>query len=236
MRGLKVSQNSFDPDHFDPTVRGSYNNADGGAANTTIVAAKPGQKMQVNVSLQNNAAVALTFELFNWMNSFTKILNPAYATGNWAYIPLLTYEGLALSASQFDGTVGFDQVGNVQIKGHHAVPDGSGVIACSTSPYRAFFEASSIIPFSVSMIRMTFTSDAQIDNEMIWFQKTFAGARTENRVSPRSYFKPNQFQSLIVDVVAGFPVGIDAGIQILVNPAENLRYSLFIDYWTRQTI
>lgn len=235
-----TAKNTYDPDHWDPSMKGTFNNADGGAAtgasSTTVVGAKPGQKMQVNLSMKNNSNVALTFELFNWMNSFTKILNPNYVTGNWHYIPLLSYAGLGLSASLYDGTVGFDDLGNVLIKGAHAVPDGSGVIACSTNPYRAFYEASSIIPFSVSFIRMTFTSDEQIDNELIWFQKTFAGAYSENRVSPRAYFDPQQFQDLIVDVKAGFSVGIDAGVRVLVNAGENLRYSLFINYWTRQVI
>lgn len=237
--GLKANNNTFDPDHFDPSMRGGFNNADGtaGSAATTTVAAKPGQKMQVNVSMRNNAAVNLTFELFNWMNSFTKILNPNYVNGHWAYIPVLSYEGLALAvASAGDGTVGFNAAGSVEIRGNHGVPDGSGIIACSTNPYSAFFEASSIIPFNVAFVRMTFTTDAQIDNEMVWFQKTFAGALSQNKVSPRSYFKPNQFQSLIVDVTAGWPVGIDSGINILVNAGENLRYALFINYWTRQVI
>jgi hypothetical protein len=232
-RGLAVS-NTYDPDHFDPSARGGFNNADG---STTVVAAKPGQKMQVNLAMANAAAIALTFELFNWMTSMVKVLNPNYANGHWAYIPLLTYEGLALAvASAGDGTVGFDAAGNVEIRGNHAVPDGSGVISCSTTPYRAFFEASAIIPFQVAFIRQTSLTDAQIDNEITWFQKTFAGGLSQNNISPRSFFKPNQFQPLTVDVTAGFPVGIDAGVRVIVNAAENLRYALFINYWTRQAI
>lgn len=234
--GLK-STNAYDPDNaFDPTQRGSFNNADGpsGAA-TQVVSAKPGQKMTVSLSMKNNGVVTLPFELFNWMNSFTKILNPVYATGAYAMIPLLSYEGLAIG-TPFSGTVGFDQAGNVQIRGNEGAANGRGVIACSTTPYRAFFEASSIIPFSVTFIRMTFTSDPQIDQELTWFQKTFAGAISQNKTNPRDYFKPQQFQDLIVDVTASFPVGIDAGVSLNVLPGENLRYSIFISYWTKQVI
>lgn len=234
---LKVT-NNFQPDSFDPTQRGNFNNADGaaaGAAGTSVVAAKPGQKMTVSLSMKNNAAVTLNFELFNWMNSFTKILNPNYATGAYTYVPLLSYEGLTIAAP-FSGTIGFDDLGNVQIRGNEGAGNGRGVIACSTTPYRAFFEASSIIPFNVTFIRMTFTSDPQIDQPLTWFQKTFAGAISQNQTNPRDYFKPQQFQDLIVDVTASFPVGIDAGVLVPVLPGENLRWSIFISYWTRQVI
>lgn len=239
MNGLKV-HNTFDPDHFDPTARGSFNNADGsngGGAPYGGVQAKPGQKMQVNAAMVNAAAVPLNFELFNWMTSMTKVLNAAYVTGAYHYIPLTTFDGLSafLGAGGTDGTVGFDQNGNCLIHGA-AASTAIGTISCSTTPYRAFFEASAIIPFQVAYIRQTSLTDAQIDNQITWFQRTFAGAKTQNTISPRSFFKPNQFQPLTVDVTIGFPVGIDAGLNVIVNNAENLRYALFINYWTRQVI
>lgn len=242
MNGLRVT-NTFDPDTFDPTARGGYNNADGsGAAGTVQVAAKPGQKMQVNLAMSNAAATALTFELFNWMTSMARIYQASYVPtsgaahfANYKYIPLLTYEGLAANIGT-GGTVGFTQNGSLVIKGDNATPDPVGTIACSTSPYAAFFEASSIIPFQVAYIRQTSLTDAQIDNEITWFQRTFAGAETKNNISPRSFFKPNQFQPLTIDVTIGFPVGIDAGLRVIVNPGENLRYALFINYWTKQAI
>lgn len=235
-RGLSV-HNTFDPGNtFDPTARGSYNNADG-ASSTAVVAAKPGQKMQINLAMVNGTAAPLNFELFQWMTSFLKVQNTVYPTGHYLYIPLFTYEGIALMVSAAgDGTVGFGSDGSVQIRGNHGTSDPAGTITCSTTPYRAFFEASSIIPFNVSLIRQTSLTDPQIDNQITWFQRTFAGARTQNNISPRSFFKPNQFQPLTVDVTIGFPVGIDAGLNVIVNNAENLRYALFIDYWTRQSI
>lgn len=232
--GLRVT-NTFDPDHFDPTARGGFNNADGNAVQT--VQAKPGQKMQVNLAMSNAAAVPLTFELWNYMTSMEKILNPNYATGNYKYIPLLTYQGIAANtAGGGGGTVGFNADGSLAIRGNLVTPDPVGTISCSTTPYRAFFEASEVIPFQVAYIRQTSLTDAQIDNEITWFQRTFAGAKTENNISPRSFFKPNQFQPLTVDVTIGFPVGLDAGLRVIVNNGENLRYAMFINYWTKQVI
>jgi len=235
MKQLRTS--NFDPSTFDPNAAKGYNNADGDSGTQTIQA-KPGQKMQVNVTMQNgNNARALTVELFNWMTSATKVLNPTYVSGNYKYIPLLTYEGLAANAAGTGGTIGFDQLGNLEIHGNDTVgPDPLLTVGCGETPYRSFFEASAIIPFAVAFIRMTCVTDAQIDNQITWFQRTFSGAETTNKVSPRAYFKPNQFQNLTIDITIQFPVGIDAGIRVLVNPSENLRHSYFINYWTQQNI
>lgn len=231
-----LKTNNYDPNYYDPSVARGYNNADGSSGSTTV-AAKPGQKMQVNVTMQNNSATKdLTVELFNWMTSATKVLNTTYVAGNYKYIPLLTYEGLAANTGGHGGTIGFDQLGNMIIQGDPTVPDASLTVGCGETPYRSFFEASSIIPFQVAFIRMTCVTDAQIDQQITWFQKTFAGGVTTNKISPRAYFKPNQFQNLTIDITALFPVGIDAGIYTLVLKGENLRHSYFINYWTSQNI
>lgn len=242
MNGLRV-KNTYDPDHFDPS---GFNNADGsGGSATTIVQAKPGQKMQINLAMINNSVTAgipqggsqagLIFELWNWMTSMLKVQNPNYINGNYTYIPLDSFEGIA-AAPNYDGIVGFDKTGSVQIKGSHVGPEIAGTISCSTTPYRGFFESASMIPFMVNFIRMTFKTDAQYDNQVTWFQRTFAGKITSNNIAPRSFFKPNQFQPLTVDVTIGFPVGIDSGLSVAVNNGENVRYALFIDYWTRVNI
>lgn len=231
---LKTS--NFDPRHFDPNAARSYNNADGNAG-TAVQAAAPGMKMQVNVTMNNPSTTkALTIELFNWMTSAVKVLNTTYVNGNYKYIPLLTYEGLAANTGGHGGTIGFDAAGNLEIHGDDAVPDAIASVGCGETPYVSFFEASAIIPFVVGFIRMTCKTDAQIDNQITWFQRTFSGAVTTNKVSPRAYFKPNQFQNLTIDITASFPVGIDAGLFVLVNATENLRHSYFINYWTNQQI
>ena len=233
-KSLRTS--NFDPRHYDPQAARGYNNADGDAG-TTTTQAKPGMKMQVNVTMNNASATKnLTVELFNWMTSAVKVLNTTYVNGNYKYIPLLTYEGLAANAAGTGGTIGFDQLGNLEIHGNDAVPDALLTVGCGETPYVSFFEASAIIPFVVGFIRMTCKTDAQIDNQITWFQRTFSGAVTTNKVSPRAYFKPNQFQNLTIDITASFPVGIDAGLFVLVNATENLRHSYFINYWTNQQI
>lgn len=239
--------NQFDPamtrrSSWDPSIAGRMNNANGdngpsaaGSAGNTVQAAQ-GQKMQTNVSLNNLTALNLKVELFNWLTSFTRVLNPVYAQGNYAMIPLLTFEGLARTIAGTGGTVGFSDNGNLVIHGNDVTPDPLFTIGCQEVAYSSFFEASSISPFQVAYFRYTVKTDAQIDNIITWFQKTFSGGLQQNTISPRAYFKPTQFQDFVIDITVQFTIGIDSGLFLVVNTLENVRFSLFIEMWTVQGI
>lgn len=242
--GMRNNQrNSYDPaygrSHFDPTIA-RRNNASGAApapsAGSSVVQAAQGQKMQVNVAINNIALVQLTFELWNWLSSAVRVLNPVYASGNYKYIPLLTFEGLAATIAGTGGTVGFSDNGNLALHGLDTTPDAIPTIGCQEVAYSSFFEASSISPFQVANFRYTVKSDAQIDNNITWFQKTFSGGVSQNPINPRSYFTPTQFQDFIIDIPVQFTIGLDSGLFLKVNTLENVRFSLFIEMWTVQGI
>lgn len=238
----KSSMNGFDPamtqgSHWDPSVGNRYNNADGsGGGGSSVVQAAQGQKMQTNVAINNLAAIAVTFELFNWLTSATRVLNPAYAVGNYHYIPLLTFEGLAATIAGTGGTIGFKSNGDLALHGLDTTPDPVPTIGCQEVAYSAFFEASSISPFQVAYFRYTVKTDAQIDLTIKWFQKTFSGGLQQNVISPRAYFKPTQFQDFVIDITVAFTIGLDSGLFVTANTTENLRFSLFIEMWTVQGI
>lgn len=178
----------------------------------------------------------MTFELFNWLTSATRVLNPTYVSGSYAMIPLLTFEGIAAQIAGTGGTIGFDAAGNLELHGNDATPDAKPTIGCQEVAYSSFFEASSISPFQVAYFRLTVKTDAQIDNTIKWFQKTFSGGVNQNVISPRAYFKPTQFQNFIMDITVAFTIGIDSGLFLAVNTVENVRFSLFIEMWTVQGI
>lgn len=249
MRGFqntfKTKQNfgTFDPNTFDPALAGKYNNADSGAGQpgSSTAAARPGQKMQVNLTFVNAAAVPLTFEVFYFLNSFTRVLNPAYVpvgNANYKYIPQCGYEGIKAIAAGTDGTVGFDSQGTLVIRGRGATggPDPIATLGCGEIAYASFFAASGITPFSVTGIRMTTTTDSQIDNQITYCKKSYSGGQVENPISPRSFFQPNQFQDFIVDVAAAFDIGIDTGLRYVVNNGNTVKFALFINMWTNQTL
>lgn len=235
------ARNEFDPSmtkgsHWDPTIAGRYNNADGGSAGQTVVQAAQGQKMQTNITLNNPALVGITFELFNWLTSFTRVLNPVYVTGAYLMVPLATFEGFARFKAGTGGTVGFNANGDLAMHGNDATPDAIPTIGCQEVAYNSFFEASSIAPFQVAYFRYTVNTSAQINNIITWFQKTFSGGQQSNTISPRAYFKPTQFQDFVIDITVAFTIGLDSGLKVLVNTLEQPQFSLFIEMWTVQGI
>jgi len=239
MSGIfRQSQNAafqnFDPtmtNKFDPRING-FNGAD--EAGASVETAFPGQKMQVNIQLTNGAASTLTFELFNWLTSFTKVRNAAYVSGNYSYIPQDSYEGIQAIISDTDGTVGWNQNGECVIRGLPANPVAT--IGCTEAAYRSLFEASGITPFFVSYVRLTVATDAQINKALTWFQKTMAGGEKKNNISPRAYFRPNQFQDLTIDITTQFTVGIDSGLRMEVLNGQTVALAFFIEAWTNQSI
>lgn len=237
----KAAFGTFDPrvgNNFDPTLLSKYNGADattGSGAGYTTQGAKPGQKMQVNLTLTNGSAGLLTFELWYYLNSMIRVLNPNFVTGAYTYVPQNSYEGIKSIAAGTDGTVGFDENGDCVIR--NATPGNAlGRISCDEIAYASFFEASATTPFVVAWFRYTVTSDAQIDKTFKWKVKTFSGGVKENTISPRSYFDPNQFQANTIDILTTFDVGIDRGLQVQLLAAESVRLALFIQFWTNQTL
>lgn len=230
---------NFDPsvNSFDPSV---MNNAtgDGSPASGSVIATKVGQKMQFNIVLNNPTAQVLSFELFNYLNSFVRILNPAYAIATYLYVPFLTYEGLTLfkAAPDHGGTVGFDAAGNLEIRGDTSVPQPSGTIACKEIGYSALFEASGITPFTVDFLRFTCLTNLQIDQPITWFKKSYSGGVVQNIISPRAYFKPNQFQNFTIDITVSFNIGIDLGLMTQLLAGENVRLAFFVTFYSKQAL
>lgn len=233
----------FDPDLYDPSIlrrgQGRFNGANGGgssAGSQTNSAASAGSKMQVNLVLNNPTAVALTFEMFCNILSAEKILNTAYVNGNYTYVPLETFQGIAATAAGNGGTIGFNQNGGLEIHGNDHTPDPIATISCTESTYRTFFDASAIAAFQVAYFRFNCQTDQQISNQITWFKKTFSGGTQTNNINPRAYMKPTQQQNRLIDITVSFSVGLDSGLLTLVNSGENVQLSLFINAWTRQTL
>ena len=219
----KTKQQAFAnfPDNFAKIVnrsmkkRGNYNNAAGDI------------KLQLNLTLNNATAADLTFELFSFLDSFTRRVKAEYVTGAFLYVPLLTHEGLVRAIADTGGTVGFDSDGNLDILGANNAA-ARAVISCDEISYSALFYASAVMRFNIAYIRMTVTTDPQIDKSITYFSKSFSGGIKEQRLSPRSYFRPNQFQTKTLDLSMSFPIEIDKGLKLVVIAGEVVKMSLFI--------
>ena len=230
---------SYQPDMYDPTIASRVNNADGdtgqaAATAYTTAAAKPGQKMQITINVVNATAVELTAEFFFWLDSVTKRLKKELQVGTYLYIPEDSHEGLRRVVANTGGTASWDQDGNLVIRGNDSTPDPLMTIGCSEVAYRSLFEASAILPFQITFIRQTVTTQGQIDKKITWLKKTIAGGQKINPINPRAYFRPNQFQTLTLDLPIQLDINVDSGIQMPVKAAETVTLNLFISFWTYQ--
>lgn len=219
---------SFDPDTYDP----DFLDGDFGGASIGREDIKGGS---FSLTLTNNATVPLTFELFNYATSMTKARNAAYVTGAYDYrpFPSLVSAATTETTDSMVGAVGWDKDGNLVING--ATGAGAGIVTCGEVPYKSLFEQVALCPMKVSKLRMTFTASAQIDQKIIQFKKTWLGGNIENPVSPRRYFKPDQFQSLIVDVPTSEWKGFDSetGLRYIVNAGNVVKIDFFVDVFQR---
>jgi hypothetical protein len=229
--------NGFDPDvnAFDPQVTNKFNGANGDEAGYNTQDAKPGQKMQVNLTLANPTASNLTFEMFSYLDSLVRRRKTEYAVAAFLYHPLLTFEGIPRLTADTGGIVGFNELGDLEIWGANAAA-ARGKISCSEIGYASFFEASGVTAFQVAYVRFTCQTDSQIDQIITYFQKSFSGGIKENPVSPRAYFRPNQFQGKTIDITVSFSIGIDKGIRTILLAGESVRLAFFIQMWTNQTL
>lgn len=227
---------NYDPDAYDPDLFEGVTSdlatgkpavaAPVGATVTNV--ARPGQKLQLNITVNNPTSQQLLVELFSAFDSVTTRKKPEYARAPYNYVPFLSFEGMALAGV---GCVGFDQNGSLAVKG--ASTDPVMTVGCAEYPYVSLVDSTKTLPFNIAFLRYTVTTDAQIDNNIFWFQNTFAGGRKQNTISPRAYFKPNQFQGKTIDILAPFNIDGEKGLQIPVNAGENIRLAFFIQRWTK---
>lgn len=225
--------NAYDPDGYEP----DYATGQGQSAatgTTSVKQARAGQKMQINITITNSTAAKLLVELFSPFFSITNNLKTEYQNGAYLYHPATSLEGIARIAAGTDGVVGFSENGNLVVKG--AAGNPTLTVGCGEYPYVSLFESVKILPFSCSYFRYTVTTDAQISNSIFSFENTMGGAEKKNVINPRAFFKPNQFQSKIVDIIAPFKIDGEKGLRLYVEAGETVTLALFIQRWGKPGI
>lgn len=227
--------NGFDPDYFE-----------GKGANSNGMNEYKKREAYFDLTMVNSTASAKGFELFNFLRSFTKkrrtdltgIATPFF------YIPSNSIEGMSLMAGGGDGTVGFNQDGDLVILGGTAVAavtpanlvqgaDGRVQVSCNQFPYQGLFESSANVPFRISRIRATYTTAAQIDREITLARRSFLGGISQNAVNPRTFFKPEQFQALIVDIPINWNIDAESGIEYVLEAGETVKWNVIIEQYEK---
>jgi hypothetical protein len=242
----KINQaafDNFDPDNFDnQNVQSDLYDPDylDGASNqggtTKVRVARPGVKLQLNVSVTNATASTIKAEIFSALDSWTTRLKAELVVAAYAMIPALSLEGIAALVANptGGGVVGFNAAGDLECRAGVGAPKLT--IGCGEYPYVSLFESTKTYPFYNSYLRYTVSTDAQIDNNITHFTKTFGGGLKENRISPRAFFKPNQFQNKTIDVVAPFTIDGESGLSIPTLAGESLRLAFFIQRWGQNNL
>lgn len=214
--------NNFDADNFDAS---NFNGPTGSGQNLSQVAVK---------ATNNNSGATNTIELFNVLRPIWEVSNANVTDavpGIFSNITLTegTPNTIILATRAY-----FEQDGDLVI----GKSSGNGsLIQGTTVPYVTLCKGIAAgLPFNVTKLRYSYTSDSQLDQEIVIFKRTIFGAYSENRISPRSYFDPNQQQSKVVDIPISFGIDAETGIQTTLLASEVVTFNFFVDRQTKPTI
>jgi len=219
--GKVFNFNNFDANAFDANA---YNGPTGGGVTLS----------QVGIKVTNNSSgTTNNVQLFNYFRLISEIADAGLTTSVPGIFPNITLAEATPNTIITATRTYFDQSGNLQIG------EGSGdsvTVQGTTVPYLTLVKGSALLNFRVAKLRYSYTSDSQLDQEIVIFQETIFGAYKENRISPRSYFDPNQQQSKVVDIPISFGINGEVGIQIALLPSEVVTLNMFVETQTQPSI
>lgn len=216
-----VQMDGYDPDYADGS----------GGGTTNVQSSRPGQKMQINLTLSNATAVKQKLELFSAFNSWADIYKSEYVNGAHTCLPALSTEGLATIGV---GTIGYDKNGDLHNYGAALAP--SVIIGCGEYPYKSLVESTKTLPFRVTFLRIAVQTQAQLNNQIIHFTRTFGGGYKQNQINVRAYKKPTQFQNLEVDTKAPFVIDGEKGLVYSLEIGEIVQLGMFINRWAKPSV
>lgn len=213
--------NNFDPNNFSGGISQATTNVEGKAtANIDGVTVMTGSTMaQFDIRIVNLQAIDVQVQLFSMINSIAFLTVAGFAGTS-------LYSGAGIVSADLTSHNYFNGAGDLVLQN---AADALCTISCPQIPYWSLLQSSSRQPFHFKKIRLTVTNDPQIDNEMLFTENTWLGKVNSNRVTPRTYFNPNQFQGKIVDIPAAYTIDFEKGLSYKVNAAENLNLSFFVD-------
>lgn len=182
------------------------------------------RKASFDLTMTNTTAVALKFELFNAVGSFTERQRlDLIAVASVGLVPLTSLEGLLAAGA---GTVGFNKSGDLILTGNAAAV--ALKVSCPQQSYRSLMMYSKKVPFIIEAVRMTVQTPAQIDNAIVHFRNTVLGGKTENTITPRTSFRPDQFQNSIIDVPMNLEINGEKGLIYTLNANETVTWNVII--------
>jgi hypothetical protein len=242
----------FDPEMYDPSsatdssyyddedgydLPDGYNNNKPRMVKRNRIKSAP--LAQLDIVIDNSAiSASTTVELFNVLRSNTLIQNTTYNSTLFApntfdnlFLRATPASGQALSDAQL---IYWDKLGNLVYNTTVGSAAAFGTALCKIScpqvPFRVLHEATRSNLLWIEKIRFSVKTAAQIDQPLNIFKNTFLGGTKSNQIAPRSEFKPNQFQSLIVDVPVKSAIDAETGMSYTLLSQEKVTLSCFFRF------
>lgn len=255
---------NFDPsiDTFDPdmmTGRGVQRIGSQRQA-ASVVKKSPSQSNQFGrpmptasfaLTIANNGDNTVNVELFNALFSISELANNSLYP-NLQPLGSIPASRIAVTipgpgTGQLNGYLrdtanplgGFFPAVGFNAAGELVFNDETGnltTVSCSTVPYRALLKATMSGSFRIDNMRMTFSSAAQINNAITWRDRTVLGGTKENNINPDQYFRPDQFQSLRVDVPVGLSIDRQKGLFFPILGGNTVNITMFVSQYALNVI
>ena len=225
------STNYYDPDYnmYDPDYADAPKTT--GRATASVQKARPGQKMQINLTLANPTASKIIFDIFNAYENSFNTLKSELVVGAYSRIPGLSFEGQAAYPNNIDI---FDAAGNGMIRGAAAAPVAT--IGCSEYPYASLLDTTKNLGFQIVVIRVSVATQAQFNNNIDYVKRTYAGVNVRNTVNVRSYKRLINPTQLDIDVQVGVTVTGESGLLYALEPGETVQWGIYINQWAKPNI
>ncbi len=240
--------NDYDPDNAVGPIRQMRNKQAGSTIKKSprrTITGKAAPQAQFDITITNTLAADVPIQLFNAQNTVVELLDPTtgYKPSLSASVVVYSADATTVVEGLFYGisrlsinpkVVYWDQEGSLVYLDETS--GGTCVISCKQIPYRSLMKYSERGSFRIDRMRMKFKTSDQINQDFTVTQRTFLGLRKSNSISPSSYFSPQQYQSLILDIPV--PVDIDAerGINYTMRPTETLLINMFISNYSKSAL
>jgi len=171
------------------------------------------------VKVVNATSTDIQVELFNSLNQAANVVGTIQPTLN----PFVFSNRAAANGNS---TIVYSTTGS-QIYTNSA--GNTVTITCQTIAYRTLVESLKFYKIGISKMKINFTNDPQLDNDINFTERTFLGKVLQNSITPRNYFADNQFQSKQVTIVQPFILDGERGINFLCNSGETMSFAFSLD-------
>lgn len=226
--GLASNFDEFDPDNFDADTF-DPDNATGKPAPIRSGVVKPRTLANFTITIKNSSGSDQKVELFNYLRSYSEVTNTTLNSYNVLNAALVTTTAKPLAWNQ--NVIYFDTNGNLIQQNSSNAEEVK--ITCKQIPYASLFKASGLFSFNVEMTKISFANDLSLDQDITIFQNTFLGKVNSNPVTPRTYFKDNQFQAKQVTIPVRYTIDAERGLSLTVLAGETLTLNLFVSGYNK---